>query len=92
MNRKKFKITQEQIDDGLPAGKHFVGGGTGLLLRVYPNGSSQWVARVTVRGRRREMGLGSPLYVTLEEAVDQCRANKAICIRGGDPIEIRKLS
>ena len=87
-----MKLTQEIIDNGLEAGKHFVGCGNGLYLKVNPKGSQQWVQRIYVNGKRREMGLGSPQYVTLLEAISAARANKEICYRGGDPIEVRKSS
>jgi len=38
-------------------GKHSDGGGLWLVKR--DTGGAQWVLRVTVHGRRREMGLGS---------------------------------
>ncbi len=47
-------------------GKHADGGG--LWLHVRPDDGSQWVLRVTVHGRRREMGLGSASEVSLKEA------------------------
>ena len=34
--------------------------GHGLFLRVQPNGARQWVQRIVIRGKRRELGLGSP--------------------------------
>ena len=30
----------------------------GLILRVKPTGSKQWVQRLVVKGRRRDIGLG----------------------------------
>ena len=39
-----------------PAGKHSDGGGLWLIKRE--DGGAQWMQRVTVHGRRREMGLG----------------------------------
>ena len=33
--------------------------GQGLFLRVYESGSKCWVLRITVDGRRREIGLGA---------------------------------
>ncbi|MGV8988483.1 MAG: Arm DNA-binding domain-containing protein [Cypionkella sp.] len=38
-------------------GKYLDGGGLWLVKRE--DGGGQWVLRVTVHGRRREMGLGS---------------------------------
>ncbi|WP_376744400.1 Arm DNA-binding domain-containing protein [Marimonas arenosa] len=40
-------------------GKYHDGHGTGLYLKVNANGSRFWVQRVTVRGKRREIGSGS---------------------------------
>ena len=39
-----------------PVGKHCDGAGLWLVKR--DDGGAQWVQRVTVHGRRREMGLG----------------------------------
>ena len=39
-----------------PVGKHCDGAGLWLVKRE--DGGAQWVLRVTVHGRRREMGLG----------------------------------
>ena len=46
--------------------KHSDGGG--LWLHQRDGGKGQWVLRVTVHGRRREMGLGSAQDVTLKNA------------------------
>jgi hypothetical protein len=89
---EKMKLTQEMIDAGLPVGKHFTGCGTGLYVKVNKGGSTQWVQRVVVNGKRREMGMGSPRYVPLEDATITAKANKIICMRGGDPIEVRNMS
>ena len=46
--------------------KHF--DGNGLYLRVMPSGSKQWFWRGTIRGKRREAGLGGYPLVSLREA------------------------
>ena len=51
---------------GLPPGKHNDGGG--LWLHKREDGGAQWFLRVTVHGRRREMGLGSLASVSLKQA------------------------
>jgi hypothetical protein len=43
-------------------------GGRGLYLRVDENGSRYWVQRIAIRGKRTELGLGSPSLVSLGEA------------------------
>ena len=90
MNRQQHRLTQEMIDAGLPVGKHC--DGAGLWLVVRDDGGAQWVLRVTVHGRRREMGLGGVDYMPLDEARIASRAYTMIAKRGGDPIEVRKMS
>ena len=90
MKRKSFRLTQEMIDVGLPVGKHC--DGAGLWLYVRSTGGAQWVLRVTVHGRRREMGLGGVDHMPIEDARSYARAYTTIAKRGGDPIEIRKMS
>ena len=57
----------------------------GLRLRVLPSGSKYWVQRLTIRGKRRDLGLGQWPYISLAEARDTAFRNKAEAIRGGDP-------
>lgn len=57
----------------------------GLILRVAPGGSKQWVWRGTVRGRRRDLGLGSVTYRSLAEARDLAYEYRKIARDGGDP-------
>ena len=76
--------------DELPAGKHIDGAGLHLVKR--PDGGAQWVLRVTVHGRRREMGLGGVTHMTLDEARSMARSYTCIAKRGGDPIEVRRMS
>ena len=61
----------------------------GLILRVAPGGSKQWVWRGTVHGRRREYGLGSATYTTLAEARDTAFEYRRIARQGGDPATLR---
>ena len=88
----KMKLTQEMINAGLPVGKHFAGCGTGLYVKVNRGGSSQWVQRLYVNKKRREMGMGSPKYIPLSDAIITAKANKIICMKGGDPIVVRNMS
>lgn len=57
----------------------------GLMLRVAPGGSKQWVWRGTVHGRRVDRGLGSVTYTTLAEARDIAFQYRKIARSGGDP-------
>lgn len=58
-SRRKATLTAVTVRN-LGPGKHHDGGGTGLFLLVKPNGSRFWVQRITIHGKRREIGLGSP--------------------------------
>ncbi|MGR3273179.1 DUF4102 domain-containing protein [Thalassococcus profundi] len=53
--RAKSRLTTAFIKTA-PVGKHCDGAGLWLVKRE--DGGAQWVLRVTVHGRRREMGLG----------------------------------
>ena len=62
------------------------GDGNGLYLLVHPTGSRNWVQRIVVRGRRRDLGLGGFPLVSLREAREQAFANRKIARSGGDPV------
>ena len=64
-------------------------GGT-LFLRIAPGGSRQWVQRLTVKGRRRDIGLGGYPLVSLAEAREATFNNRKLARAGGDPIEERR--
>jgi integrase len=71
-------------------GKYHDGGGTGLYLRVQPNGTRFWIQRIVIRGKRRELGLGSYPSVPLVEAREKALENKRIAREGRDPSQERK--
>ena len=66
--------------------------GHGLYLEVQPSGSRSWVQRLAVRGRRREIGLGSFPLVSLDEARAQAFANRKLARAGGDPVAARRAA
>ncbi len=71
-------------------GKYHDGGGLGLYLRVEATGSRQWVQRLTINGKRRELGLGSPPTVSLANAREQAMENKRLARSGGDPLQAKR--
>lgn len=79
-------LTAALVRSAKAPGKYHDGKGTGLYLRVEPNGSRFWVQRTTVNGKRREIGLGSPPIVSLVEAREEAEANKRLIRRGEDPL------
>jgi integrase len=64
--------------------------GHGLFLRVQPNGSKQWVQRITVRGKRREIGLGGASLVSLADARETALTNRRLARTGGDPLALKR--
>ena len=67
-----------------PPGRH--ADGNGLYLFVQPSGTRSWIQRLVVRGRRRELGLGSVALVSLAEAREKALANRKLAREGGDPL------
>ncbi len=68
-------------------GKYF--DGNGLYLRVDKSGSRFWVQRITVKGKRTELGLGNPSLVSLAEAREQALQNYKLARAGGDPLQAK---
>ena len=71
-----------------PAGRHC--DGNGLYLYVKPSGARSWVQRLVIRGRRRDIGLGSVALVPLAEVRETARANRKLAREGGDPLAERR--
>ncbi len=68
------------------------GDGSTLYLAVARGGSKSWVQRVTLHGRRRDIGLGGYPVVTLAKARDKALDNRRLIRDGGDPLaEKRKV-
>lgn len=64
--------------------------GRGLWLRKRPDGGGQWILRVTIHGRRREMGLGGLTDVSLAAAREAAERWRAVAASGRDPIKERE--
>lgn len=71
-------------------GKYF--DGQGLFLRVQPNGARQWVQRIVIRGKRCELGLGSPPATSLAAARTLALENRGKAVQGGDPVQERRAA
>jgi integrase len=69
-------------------GKHCDGGGLWLVQRE--DGGAQWVLRVTVHGRRREMGLGGYPALGLAQARIQAERWRTVAAAGRDPVKERE--
>ena len=73
-----------------PPGRH--ADGNGLYLFVQPSGTRSWIQRLLVRGRRRELGLGSLALVPLAEAREKALTNRKLARQGGDPLAEKRRS
>lgn len=71
-----------------PVGKHCDGAGLWLVKRE--DGGAQWVQRVTVYGRRKEMGLGGFPTVSLAEARKLSDRWRKVAAAGRNPIKERE--
>ena len=60
----------------------------GLILRVRGSGSKHWIWRGTVRGRRRDLGLGTFPYVSLGEAREKAFVYRRLAKAGEDPMAV----
>jgi len=77
-----------QFVKSAPVGKHCDGAGLWLVKR--DDGGAQWVQRVTVHGRRREMGLGGYPSLGLADARKLSERWRNLATAGRDPIKERE--
>lgn len=64
--------------------------GQGLFLRVADNGARYWVQRITIRGKRCEIGIGNPSLVSLSEARELAITNRKAARAGDDPLALKR--
>ncbi|WP_114966821.1 tyrosine-type recombinase/integrase [Alkalilacustris brevis] len=88
IRRPTKALTAQAVKSAKDPGKYF--DGHGLYLRIDRSGARFWVQRIVIRGKRREMGLGSPDLVSLAEARTIALANRKLAREGGDPIQARR--
>lgn len=73
-------------------GKYMDGRRDGLYLLVKPSGTKSWCQRITIHGRRRDLGLGSFRFVSLAEARETAFQNQKSARRGGDPLADKRAA
>lgn len=83
MARAVNRLTARQVQTITAPGRHADGGG--LYLIVDKGGAKRWAMLVTIRGRRRELGLGSVQAFTLAEAREAATEARRAVARGDDP-------
>lgn len=87
MTRLQNRLSAVKVRTCEP-GKYADGGG--LWLHKREDGGGQWVLRVTIHGRRREMGLGALTEVSLKEAREAADKWRATVRDNKDPIKERE--
>ena len=87
MTRATNRLTAVEVKAAGP-GKHCDGGG--LWLVKQDDGGGQWVLRVTIHGRRREMGLGGVADVSLKDARAAAAKWRGMAEQEVDPIKKRE--
>lgn len=88
-DRNTKRLTAKSVT-ALGPGRHSDGSGLGLMLWVSPSGSRSWVQRLTVYGKRRDIGIGGFPVVSLAEARDRALENKRMIQMGIDPLAERR--
>jgi integrase len=85
------KLSVKQIATLTKPGIYSDGGG--LYLRTRPSGTRSWLYVYMMDGKRRELGLGSVLDVSLAQAREKARSARQLHLDGVDPIvERRRVS
>lgn len=64
--------------------------GDGLMLVVDKSEAKRWVLRMVVRGKRRDIGLGSVNDISLADARNTTHEMRRIAKSGGDPVAERR--
>jgi integrase len=81
------KLDVKTLDALKPREKAYrVSDGGGLLLDVRPTGAKVWLVRLTVDGKRRDMGLGGYPLVSLKTARQEAEKARRLAAEGTDPI------
>ena len=84
------KLTARFVQTKNTPGKYGDRNGTGLFLLVKKSGRKSYVQRITIRGKVRDIGLGSTRFTSLAEAREQAFENKKLALAGGDPLALKK--
>src|SRR5437588_10194586 len=89
MARRSAVLTARRVQALKAPGLYADGGG--LYLQVVPTGAKTWIFRFQLRGRRRDMGLGSAAVYPLAEARRKAADARRLVAEGMDPIEQRAV-
>lgn len=68
----------------------FHNAGATLFLAVNEGNGKSWVQRLTINGKRHNIGLGSAALVSLADARDLAYENRKLARAGGDPLAAKR--
>ena len=69
-------------------GRHPVG--ETLYLMVWPSARKSWVQRLTIEGKRKDLGLGPYPAVSLAQARERAQDNLSLAKSGGNPLAAKQ--
>ena len=78
------RLTAKQIKSLTTPGRHRAD--PTLYLVVQPSGAKSWIQRLTIDGRRRDIGLGGYPVIGLAEARTKAFENRHLVATGRDPL------
>jgi len=84
----RYKLLSQMKVRALDAGKHNDGQGLYLVKRHKQGG--KWIQRLSINGKRREMGLGRWPDVSISEAREKASEARLLLRNGNDPIVERE--
>ena len=79
------KLSVQQLNSNMDAGRHYDDSGTGLHIYVRKSGSKSWSQKIRFGGKQIELGLGNYPMVSLAEARRVAAENKAMAAKGTNP-------
>ncbi|MBL8783000.1 MAG: DUF4102 domain-containing protein, partial [Alphaproteobacteria bacterium] len=84
------KLTPKEVAAAKEPGR--ISDGGGLYLSISPDGRKRWVFFYALKGKQREMGLGSAAKdgVTLAKAREAACSARLLLQAGTDPIGVRR--
>ena len=92
MMKKAREMSPLEVGRLEKPGLYFVGKVAGLILQVAPSGARNWILRIKVGAKRRDMGLGGFPDVTLAGAHKAAREAREKVKAGIDPIAEAKAA
>ena len=80
-------LTDAECKAATPKSKvYYLNDGSGLRLRIHPNGGRNWNQRAQLAGKEKNLGLGTYPAVTLTIARSKAQTNRDLISQEKDPV------